>query len=54
MVGEGFNDDRHIRLKVYENVRNVRAGCSTTGFWDGPPTVSAAALATAIANASGH
>jgi formyl-CoA transferase len=32
-------------LKVYENVAQCAGGAaSTTGFWDGPPTVSAAAL----------
>lgn len=32
-------------LKVYENVAQCSGGAAaTTGFWDGPPTVSAAAL----------
>ena len=32
-------------LKVYENVAQCAGGAaSTTGFWDGPPTVSGAAL----------
>ena len=32
-------------LKVYENVAQCAGGAaSTTGFWDGPPTISAAAL----------
>jgi formyl-CoA transferase len=43
---KGFNDDsRYADLKVYENVAQAAGGAaSTTGFWDGPPTVSAAAL----------
>ncbi|MFZ0666558.1 MAG: formyl-CoA transferase [Acidimicrobiales bacterium] len=43
---KGFNDEsRYSDLKVYENVAQAAGGaCSTTGFWDGPPTVSAAAL----------
>jgi formyl-CoA transferase len=43
---KGFNDDsRFADLKVYENVAQAAGGAaSTTGFWDGPPTVSAAAL----------
>ncbi len=42
----GFNDDSPWSdLKVYENVAQCAGGAaSTTGFWDGPPTVSAAAL----------
>ena len=43
---KGFSDGHSYEdLKVYENVAQC-AGCaaSTTGFWDGPPTVSAAAL----------
>jgi formyl-CoA transferase len=32
-------------IKVYENVAQCAGGsASTTGFWDGPPTISAAAL----------
>ena len=32
-------------LKVYENVAQCAGGAaSTTGFWDGPPTISAAAI----------
>jgi formyl-CoA transferase len=32
-------------LKAYDNVGQAAGGaCSTTGFWDGPPTVSGAAL----------
>ncbi len=43
---KGFNDDSPWNdLKVYENVAQCAGGAaSTTGFWDGPPTISAAAL----------
>ena len=43
---KGFNDESpYSDLKVYENVAQCAGGAaSTTGFWDGPPTVSAAAL----------
>lgn len=43
---KGFNDQSPWKdLKVYENVAQCAGGAaSTTGFWDGPPTVSAAAL----------
>jgi formyl-CoA transferase len=43
---KGFNDDSPwADLKVYENVAQCAGGAaSTTGFWDGPPTISAAAL----------
>ena len=43
---KGFNDDSPwADLKVYENVAQSAGGAaSTTGFWDGPPTVSGAAL----------
>ena len=43
---KGFNDSSPWNdLKVYENVAQCAGGAaSTTGFWDGPPTVSAAAL----------
>src|SRR5580704_13897337 len=43
---KGFSDgSRFADLKVYENVAQAAGGAaSTTGFWDGPPTVSAAAL----------
>jgi formyl-CoA transferase len=43
---KGFNDhSRYTDLKVYENVAQCASGAaSTTGFWDGPPTVSGAAL----------
>jgi formyl-CoA transferase len=43
---KGFNDDSsYSDLKVYENVAQAAGGAaSTTGFWDSPPTVSAAAL----------
>jgi formyl-CoA transferase len=43
---KGFNDDSPWSdLKVYENVAQCAGGAaSTTGFGDGPPTVSAAAL----------
>ncbi len=44
---KGFNDESPPwkDLKVYENVAQCAGGAaSTTGFWDGPPTVSAAAL----------
>jgi formyl-CoA transferase len=42
----GFSEGHHYEdLKVYENVAQCAGGsASTTGFWDGPPTVSAAAL----------
>src|ERR1700756_586260 len=43
---KGFNDaSRFSDLKVYENVAQAAGGAAaTTGFWDGPPTVSGAAL----------
>jgi len=43
---KGFSDGHHFEdLKVYENVAQAAGGAaSTTGFWDGPPTVSGAAL----------
>jgi formyl-CoA transferase len=43
---KGFNDDSPwADLKVYENVAQCAGGAaSTTGFWDGPPLISAAAL----------
>src|SRR6266481_5247381 len=43
---KGFSDGHHYDdLKVYENVAQCAGGAaSTTGFWDGPPMVSAAAL----------
>src|SRR6201997_5352163 len=43
---KGFNDSsRFSDLKVYENVAQAAGGAaSTTGFWDGPPTISGAAL----------
>ncbi|HEY6772588.1 MAG TPA: formyl-CoA transferase [Oxalicibacterium sp.] len=43
---KGFSDGHHYEdLKVYENVAQAAGGAaSTTGFWDGPPTVSGAAL----------
>jgi formyl-CoA transferase len=43
---KGFSDGHHFEdLKVYENVAQCAGGAaSTTGWWDGPPTVSAAAL----------
>ncbi|HEY1666303.1 MAG TPA: formyl-CoA transferase [Trebonia sp.] len=43
---KGFNDQSsYTDLKVYENVAQCAGGAaSTTGFWDGPPTVSGAAL----------
>jgi formyl-CoA transferase len=43
---KGFNEDSPWSdLKVYENVAQCAGGAaSTTGFWDGPPTVSGAAL----------
>ena len=43
---KGFNDESPwADLKVYENVAQAAGGAaSTTGFWDGPPTISAAAL----------
>jgi formyl-CoA transferase len=43
---KGFSDGHHYEdLKVYENVAQCAGGAaSTTGFWDGPPTVSGAAL----------
>jgi len=43
---KGFNDSSpYSDIKVYENVAQCAGGAaSTTGFWDGPPTVSAAAL----------
>ena len=39
---KGFSDGHHYEdLKVYENVAQCAGGAaSTTGFWDGPPTVS--------------
>src|ERR1700736_5823257 len=43
---KGFSEGHSYEdLKVYENVAQRPGGAaSTTGFWDGPPTVSAAAL----------
>ena len=43
---KGFSDGHSYEdLKVYENVAQCAGGAaSTTGVWDGPPTVSAAAL----------
>jgi formyl-CoA transferase len=43
---KGFNDESRFKdLKVYENVAQAAGGAaSTTGFWDGPPVVSGAAL----------
>lgn len=43
---KGFSEGHHYEdLKVYENVAQCAGGAaSTTGWWDGPPTVSAAAL----------
>jgi formyl-CoA transferase len=43
---KGFSDGHHYEdLKVYENVAQCAGGAaSTTGFWDGPPMVSGAAL----------
>ena len=43
---KGFSEGHHYEdLKVYENVAQCAGGAaSTTGWWDGPPTVSGAAL----------
>src|ERR1700748_1324905 len=43
---KGFNDESSWNdLKVYENVAQCAGGnASTTGVWDGPPTVAGAAL----------
>ncbi|GAB7524571.1 formyl-CoA transferase [Paraburkholderia sp. 2C] len=43
---KGFNDaSPYAHIKAYENVAQCAGGsASTTGFWDGPPTISAAAL----------
>src|SRR6202046_4800864 len=43
---KGFSDGHSYEdLKVYENVAQCAGGAaSTTGFWDGPPTISAAAV----------
>ncbi|SAL08931.1 formyl-CoA transferase [Caballeronia sordidicola] len=43
---KGFNDESpYTHIKAYENVAQCAGGsASTTGFWDGPPTISAAAL----------
>lgn len=43
---KGFNDESpYNELKVYENVAQCAGGAaSTTGFWDGPPTISGAAI----------
>jgi len=43
---KGFSEGHHFDdLKVYENVAQCAGGAaSTTGFWDGPPIISAAAL----------
>ena len=43
---KGFNENSpYSDIKVYENVAQCAGGsASTTGFWDGPPTISAAAL----------
>ncbi len=44
--GKGFPEvSRWSDIKAYENVAQCAGGgASTTGFWDGPPTVSAGAL----------
>jgi formyl-CoA transferase len=43
---KGFSDGHHYEdLKVYENVAQCAGGAaSTSGFWDGPPMVTGAAL----------
>lgn len=43
---KGFSEGHHYEdLKTYENVAQCAGGAaSTTGFWDGPPTISAGAL----------
>jgi len=43
---KGFSEGHpYSDIKVYDNVAQCAGGAaSTTGFWDGPPTVSAAAL----------
>jgi formyl-CoA transferase len=43
---KGFNEQSsYSDIKVYENVAQCAGGAATTsGFWDGPPTISAAAL----------
>jgi formyl-CoA transferase len=43
---KGFSEGHHFEdLKVYENVAQCAGGAaSTTGFWDGPPVVTGAAL----------
>ena len=43
---KGFNDESPwSNIKAYDNVAQAAGGaCSTTGFWDGPPTVSGAAV----------
>ena len=43
---KGFSEGPpYADLKVYENVAQCAGGAaSTTGFWDGPPTISGAAL----------
>lgn len=43
---KGFGENsRYSDLKVYENVAQCAGGAaSTTGFWDGPPTISGGAL----------
>ena len=43
---KGFNDaSPYSHIKAYENVAQCAGGsASTTGFWDGPPVISAAAL----------
>lgn len=43
---KGFDDNSpYVNVKAYENVAQAAGGAlSTTGFWDGPPTVSSAAL----------
>ena len=43
---KGFNNESPWNdIKAYDNVAQAAGGaCSTTGFWDGPPTVSGAAV----------
>src|SRR6202030_736234 len=43
---KGFSENSpYADLKVYDNVAQCAGGAaSTTGFWDGPPTVSGGAL----------
>ena len=43
-VGKGFGPGPYEDCKVYENVAQCAYGAVTTGFLDGPPTVTGAQI----------